>query len=185
MDAETSAYYTVFLNMVCQATQTAANSQDSSKPPYLAPLCSSGIQHRKASRAIKCFSLSQEFSLQSCTDKSVPISLLLLSSSLTFFVAVRIHILTQTFSRAQLTVVVSLICTEQAVLGPAPPHPQHCCQLSFVIDTALVLLRGQRYILLQNCFVNISSTTAPLCSSQEPGLCSSWNRVNTKGSITC
>lgn len=40
MDAETSAYYRVFLNMVCQATQTAANSQDLSKPPYLAPACS-------------------------------------------------------------------------------------------------------------------------------------------------
>lgn len=41
--------------MVCQATQTAANSQDSFKKPYLSLLAASGIQHREASREVKCF----------------------------------------------------------------------------------------------------------------------------------
>lgn len=55
MEGVTSMHYIVLLNMVCQATQTAANSQDSFKKPYLSLLAASGIQHREASREVKCF----------------------------------------------------------------------------------------------------------------------------------
>lgn len=48
-------YYIVLLDTACQAARTAANPQDSSTLPYLSLLTASGIQHRKASRAVKCF----------------------------------------------------------------------------------------------------------------------------------
>lgn len=40
--------------MVCQATQPAENPQDSSKKLYPSLHTASGIQHREASRAVKC-----------------------------------------------------------------------------------------------------------------------------------
>lgn len=85
-----SMYYVVFLNTVCQATQTAAGL-DSSKKLYLSLLTALGIQHREISRAVNCFCCTQEFSLQPCKDKSIPTSLLSLSSSLTFLATARIH----------------------------------------------------------------------------------------------
>lgn len=55
MAAVRSMYYVVFLNILCQATQTATNLQDSSKKPYLFLLTALGIQDREISRAVKCF----------------------------------------------------------------------------------------------------------------------------------